>query len=1324
MDNFYKLTAEYQKENKPWWKVAQAYFATHSLAEHQISSYNEFMRQRLSNIIENSDLKYTKDGFIYQITFQNVYVKPPEYTEPSGVTKKLNPQSCRIRNISYLCKIHCDIIRKTFDKEKIIETKVYNEVHVGAIPCMIFSDYCNLNQKDKYGRIKHGECPLDPGGYFILNGQEKVLMSQDRMAHNEIFVFKSKEKETIRLPVGGQEKNFTLPCGWSAEVRSYSSTCEPNITTTYLKLSEPQLDKGEDSRLYMEIHGLKAPVAWPIVFMALGVTDPDEMIRYVCDPDDIPMVTLLMPSLECPPINTQEEAIKYLSEYVLMGQKEQRIPNIKKILREKLFQNVEHIHMKRFYLGHMTHQLLSTVLGRRKEDDRDHYGKKRVETAGNLINNLFKSIWKRILRESSNNLIKKRTNDLSQIFFGKITNYILPPFLNGNWTATKTNPKTAKVGISQTLNRQNFISTVSNLRRVITPNDKNSKIIKPRHLHNSQWGFICPAECFDPNTNILMWDGSVKKAKNVIAGDVLMGSKGEHAIVKTTCAGKSDMYTIKSGQISYTVTPNHILTLGIKDYFKVNKETFTYFDKKELKYKTDNIYNINNILKDTEPHIVDIPLDVYLDLDNSIKDNLYGIRYMDDTMYPISVSPPQQGEFVGWQLTNNGRFLLANHTIVHNTPEGQTTGLIKNLAMLTSISLGSSEQDIITWLQLNSDLVIMTYDIDIKPENLEGKTKIFVNGTWVANTIQPQMLVEKLRRIKYEGKISYEVSISLCKEGVRIFTDEGRVMAPFFVVKKGKLIDLPTTFTWEELLQKGIIEYLDPSELETLKHAHSPWTVGENDTHSFIHPSFLLGISASTAPFSDHNQSPRNIYQSAMGKQALGVFSMNFMHRYDTSAHILCYPQKPLVNTSVMRLVGSEELPSGQNLIVAVMSGGYNQEDSVILNKRALDNGALRSICYTTYSDSNKRKANIIDEIKKPEKTTVKETRLKGYSKLDEDGISKENIPLTKNDVVIGKINSTIEMNKDTSTIVKTNGMEDDAVVDCEDQFKVYDGSAFVDKSILTINKDSFRTVKVRVRQFRIPQIGDKVASRSAQKGIIGMILPPEDMPFSAKTGITPDLIMNPNAFPSRMTMGQAMETFLGKACALNGAYADCTPFEPEFKKEYVAEELKRHGFEEYGDEVMINGVTGEQIQCKIFMGPTYYQRLKHMVADKIHSRNQDGPRETLTRQPVEGRRRNGGFRFGEMETWCGISHGATNFLLDRLVNNSDCYEMYVCNYCGNTAIATLSTKRFECKLCQQDNAISKIKIPYAFKLLMQELQACGIGVWFNIDTKKAITNG
>lgn len=1041
-DLFHLLTPDYQME-KPWWQVAKSYFDSHTFTEHQLESYNIFMQEKLPSIITSSELEYTKDNTNYIITFDNVYTKKPEWTEPSGIVRKLMPQDCRIRNLSYNCRVYTDITRYALDGEnKIVETKTFPSVFIGAMPCMFMSKWCNFWGKTDEKILKSGECVQDKGGYFIINGSERVLMSQDRMAHNEIFVFECKGKDTIKIPLPGSDKNRSLPCAWSAEVRSYSPICEPNITTTYVKLSSQQLDKGEDQRLYVETTGLKAPVPWPVIFMALGVTDRAEMISYVCSESDEQMIKLLEPSLECFPITNQEEALKYLSE---LGQ-----PNV---LTEKLFQNVTEIHMKRCYLGHMTFQLLSTVLDRRKQDDRDHYGKKRVETAGNLINNLFKSVWKRVLREVKSHLEKKRSSDLAQVFYSRFSNYIRQPFATGNWTATKGTGKAAKAGISQILNRHNYVSTISNLRRVVTPNDKNSKVIKPRHLHASQWMKMCPSE----------------------------------------------------------------------------------------------------------------------------------------------------------------------------TPEGQTTGLIKNLAMMTSISTGSGDEQIINWLEMRPQLATTVNNMpNFKPSEIQDKTKIFVNGTWVGITEQAEELVENLRALRRQGKIMYQSSISLTKEGLRVYTDEGRVLTPFFIVKQGKLPELPEKFCWSDLVEGGIIEYLDPSEMETLYIADEPWTLNEDHTHAVVHPAFMLGISASTNPFSNHTQAPRVCYQSAMSKQALGVFSNNFLHRYDTSAHVLCYPQVPIVDTKTMGMVGSHELPSGQNLIVAVMSAAYNQEDSVIVNQRAIDNGALRSINYSTYSESCRRKGNTIDEIKRPEKN-VKETRMTGYEKLDIDGIAKEGTPLCKRDIVISKVTQTPTIIKDISEVIKTNGMEENSVVESfldgdpeKKMFSVYNGSAVVDRSVLTINEDSFRTVKVRVRQMRVPQIGDKVASRSAQKGIIGMIVPPENMIFSKATGMNPDLVMNPNAFPSRMTISQTLETILSKACTLRGEYGDCTPFEPEFKwgleehkveslvdgangRKIIAEELKKWGFDECGDEVMINGMTGEEMPCKIFMGPTFYQRLKHMVNDKIH---------------------------------------------------------------------------------------------------------------------------
>ena len=1144
---FHTLTQEYKKD-QPWWRAAKAYFDEFSLADHQISSYNKFIQEQCPEIICRTDIRYGQ--YIYN--FDNVYIKTPEYTEVSGIVKKCFPQICRERNIDYTCNVYADLYKYTINKEgKIEDTQIIQELFLGSIPCMIGSLYDNLTDRDESSLIKNGECTKDHGGYFIIKGYEKVLISQDRMAHNEIFVFSGKPKHAIRLFVSA-EKNNNLPCDYYAEVRSFTNRQEPNITTTTLKLSKEVLEKGEEARLYVEIQGFKSPINYPVLFMAFGVTTKSEMIKYVCDPSDVEMVKLLEKSLELESLRlkTPSDAIKHLESFVLATQHEQKARIVKKIISDKVFQNVETIELKRYYLGYMTNQLLSTALGRRPEDDRDHYAKKRVESAGSLINNLFKSIWKKIVREAVNAMTKQKKNNVQQLFFGKLTNALRGPFATGNWTATKTPAKTARVGISQSLNRHNNVATISNLRRVVTPSDKNGKIVKPRHLSNSQWFMLCPFE----------------------------------------------------------------------------------------------------------------------------------------------------------------------------TPEGKDTGLHRNLNMLCRLSLSSPEKPVKTWLKLNSDIVKFLKSVNINDLYTEKFTKVILNGRWIAISTKPINLVDKLKLLKRNGGLAFDVSICLEKEGIKICTDEGRLIQPFFVMENGRPKPVPAgDFRWHELVESGIVEYLDPAELQTMYHENQPWVENAKTTHCVIHPSLMMGIAASTAPFPNHNQSPRNIYQSSMCKQAVGVFAENAHLRYDSGTHTLWYPQKPIVNTQAMRLTNSDSFPSGANASVCVLAAGYNQEDSIIANKRSIDNGFLRSSYHYTYSEHTKRKGNTMDEIKKPDKTKVRETLLKGYAHLDPDGLSRENTPISKRDVLIGKVNTTNGRVSDTSVTINNDGMEDDSVVQYKDANGesvnvVGEGSAIIEKCLLTSNEDTSKSVKVKIRQMRIPQIGDKCASRSAQKGIIGMILQPEDMPFCTKTGITPDLIMNPNAFPSRMTMGQALETHLGKACALNGSYGDCSAFTAEYSREIVEEELERFGYQRYGDDVMVNGITGETMNCTLYMGPTYYQRLKHMVNDKIHSRNQDGPRETLTRQPVEGRKRSGGFRMGEMETWCGISHGASAFIVDRLINNSDAYEMYVCNNCNNTAIANTTSRTFECKFCQQNTAISKIRIPYAWKLIQQELNACGIGVWLEID--------
>ena len=440
----------------------------------------------------------------------------------------------------------------------------------------------------------------------------------------------------------------------------------------------------------------------------------------------------------------------------------------------------------------------------------------------------------------------------------------------------------------------------------------------------------------------------------------------------------------------------------------------------------------------------------------------------------------------------------------------------------------------------------------------------------------------------------------------------------------------------------------------------------------------------------------------AMGKQALGIFASNFTNRIDTMGHIINYPQKPIVSTKLSKYTNSNELPSGVNAIVAIMThSGFNQEDSVMINKSALDRGLFTSTYYKAFRDQCAKNHSSGEEeiFTNPiELTTIKPSF--SYDKLDETGFVPNNTYIDGNDIIVGKvmprkINGKNTYN-DNSSAMKAND----------------DG--YIDYNYVGTNSEGYKFCKIRIRKNRKPEVGDKVASRSAQKGSIGMIYEHQDMPFT-KDGIVPDIIINPHAIPSRMTMAQLMECIMGKVSCYLGAEGDATPFN-NCGVENIARLLEKTGLERYGNEIMYNGRTGEQIKTEIFIGPTYYQRLKHMVADKIHSRGSNGPIVMLTRQCSEGRARGGGLRLGEMERDCFIGHGTASFLKEKMLDCADNYRVFICKECGMIANVNPDKNIYKCNYCKNATNIVQIRIPYAFKLLTQELYTMNVVMRYNCN--------
>ena len=615
------------------------------------------------------------------------------------------------------------------------------------------------------------------------------------------------------------------------------------------------------------------------------------------------------------------------------------------------------------------------------------------------------------------------------------------------------------------------------------------------------------------------------------------------------------------------------------------------------------------------------------------------------------------------QKLSKPRFLHGTHWGRYcpaETPEGGPCGLENQLSVQSYISL-QREPGVIT-------RIIKQYLLPKTIANL-SHTQVFINGIYEGSTKDPKRLVDTVRYTRRSGQFAKDMSVTL-SEQIHISTTSGRICRPLLIVDNGKCVyqtlKKREKMSFNELLSAGAIEYLDCEEEDTMLVAFTPKDLRKNKdyTHCEISNAMINGLCAATIPFSDRNPGTRNTYQSAMAKQAQGVNVTNFQTRMDTTTNILWYGQKPLVSTELANHYGVHDLPTGTNAIVAIMSfQGFNQEDSIIVNQSALDRGFARADTYKTIRESLSGKEDSV--FKKPNK----KKRVGNYSKLEEDGLLRPGKKIQKGDCIIGKVTTIDNVEEDNSKLATT--------------------TATIDKVTTYQERNGDRAVKVRTRQMRVPEIGDKFSSRHGQKGTIGMLYTQEDMPWTM-SGIVPDIIINPHAIPSRMTIGHLVECLTGKIGALTGKFGDASPFNGK-KVEDLMEELKKSGFNSHGNEQMYSGFSGEPIEAQIFIGPTYYQRLKHMVGDKIHARGR-GRRNVLTNQPNEGRSNGGGLRVGEMEKDSFNAHGVPYVINERMCTSSDAHKMKVDG--------------------------KEIIIPYAAKLLFQELQSMCIKVDLKIKEK------
>lgn len=917
------------------WDIIQNYFNENNLVKHQVESFNDFVLRKIDEIIEGFNPievhhqylpELERFKYILSVNILNPVLSKPMIYEKDGSTKIMTPNDARLRNFSYASPLNVDIEVKTmtYDEESgeyTTEVKKLNNINLGKIPIMVNSRYCV--QTTCFDTSNVNQCRYDMGGYFIINGNEKVVISQDRICENKTHVFTN---------------NKLTAYSYIAEIRSVAENKFGVPKTTTLKLSAKSNQYGRYIRV--NIHHIKHDIPLFILFKALGIESDKQIMEYIVynvdDADNEMIMKELIGSIdEASGITCARDALEYLSKYLqingypkeMLMNKGQRLNIIRTILEKEFLPHVgTDFRKKALYVGYMTYKLIGCYLGLFEMDDRDSYINKRVDSPGVLMANLFRQYFGKMVKDMRN-MIQKELNAGSWKALGKFGNIINKvnvykiikstviesglkyALATGNW-GIKNNKN--KQGVAQVLNRMTYNATLSHLRRVNTPIEKTGKLIQPRKLHSTQWGYVCCSE----------------------------------------------------------------------------------------------------------------------------------------------------------------------------TPEGSSVGLVKNMSMSANITIASNSTTIRNILNESGIVPFDENNVGMFNKN----TKVIVNGDIIGIHLDPPTLYSKLKALKQNGSINIYTGIvwNIQRNEIHICTEGGRCSRPLFIVDKGNNLKLKTyekllsgkKFQWKDLVLDTIVEYIDVEETNHSMIAMKLADLTKGDkgankqpqyTHMEVHPSLMLGVLAGSIPFSDHNQAPRNTYQSAMGKQAIGVYSSNFRHRFDTMSHILNYPQKPIVQTKISKLIHTDEMPCGINVMVAIMTyTGFNQEDSVIINKSAIDRGLFSSTFYRTYKEQcNKNHSNGEEEFfTKPNVNATKGIKPFNYDKLDTDGFVPENTFVDSGDIIIGKcmpqkIESVI-VHKDTSISLKNN------------EHGFIDKNCHGDKHFTNVNGDGYTFCKVRMRNMRVPTIGDK----------------------------------------------------------------------------------------------------------------------------------------------------------------------------------------------------------------------------------------------------------
>jgi len=1138
------------------YRLLPHFLSLRGLMSQHIASYDYFITRDISDIVASPsarEIRSDHDPKFY-LRYTRIWVGEPSVEEDAYSSTTASPAQCRLRDCTYSAPIYVDV-RYTRGRQIVKKTKV----PIGRMPIMLRSARCMLRGKNEKELADMGECPYDPGGYFIVRGAEKVILMQEQLGKNRYVI----EKD----PKGNVQASVT--------------------TSTHERKSKCYI-YNKKGKVYLKHNTLGEDTPILIVLRAMGLECDMEAVAMVAgnDPDLVEAVALCLEEPAKLGIVTQRQSLKYIgnrirgkAEKLGAARPEDRKYNrrqptkpedeAREVLANVVLSHVPVVNFdfreKCIYIAHIVRRVLLVSMGRESLDDKDYYGNKRLETAGNLLSLLFEDLFKRFsndLKMQADKILSKPNRAqafdvIKLVRTDTITMGMNTAISTGNWIIKRF--RMERAGVTQVLSRLSYISALGMVTRVNSQFEKTRKVSGPRSLQPSQWGMLCPAD----------------------------------------------------------------------------------------------------------------------------------------------------------------------------TPEGEACGLVKNLALLSHIT---TDEEIGPVARLCLDLGVE----DVRSADIyaPGTHLVLLNGNILGAHCRPQRFVRQFRSMRRQGMAGEFVSVYLHKQqkAIHIASDGGRVCRPLIIVDgktgrpKLKQIHLETlamgVLGIKDLLKQNIVEYIDVNEenncliavterdLEEGLRARKEGTQKMAHTHLEIDPMTLLGVVAGLIPFPHHNQSPRNTYQSAMGKQAMGCTGMNQYARMDGLIYSLVYPMKPMVKTRTLDLINFDNVPGGQNACIAVMAySGYDIEDAIVLNKASIDRGFGRCLVLRKHQTSVRRYANGATDrtVGAPDPNDFlggeDDPRYSRYRAIDRDGICMVGEKLDDRVIMVNKESPT-----NLASTVGDFGMSDGAgamPVNYKSTPLTYKGTVpvYVDKVLITSNESEHFLIKVMVHQVRRPEVGDKFSSRHGQKGVCGLIGDQVAMPFSEK-GLPPDLIMNPHGFPSRMTVGKLLELLVGKAGVYEGRQAYGSAFGEELGSADTAaaasEALIRNGLNYTGKDVMYSGVSGEPLDAYIFSGPVFYQKLKHMVLDKMHARAR-GPRAVLTRQPTEGRSRDGGLRLGEMERDCLIAYGASSLIMERLMHSSDAFSANVCTTCG------LLQYQNWCQYCRSGERVTDIRLPYACNLLFQELQAMNV---------------